>query len=130
MDRDDEMDLAGIALTLKDFGFKDIRITQAPMSDYVKSWISEDSSPEEMDDAEEEIVYARVDTAQGSFGLLIGPGLMLDISTTGIRYNDVLQTHDDEEKPDDFALLAVSDESTMVRFRELLSERTAARSQG
>src|SRR3989344_3006412 len=105
----------------EELGFKNIEVKQTFVPVHVVNWMIEEGVISDKDDEGQEIqemvagLYVRIETFQGSFGLLCGPYPMMDIEGTGVTAQDL--GYDEEEPP---FLISMADDKDIFHFRKLL----------
>ncbi|MDP3792451.1 MAG: hypothetical protein Q8Q89_01850 [bacterium] len=109
----------------KELGFKNIEVKQTFVPVHIVNWMMEEGVLSDKDDEGQEIqemvagLYVRIETVQGSFGLLGGPYPMMDIEGTGVTAQDL--GYDKEEPP---FLLNMADDKDIFHFRKLLEAKS------
>ena len=123
--------IGSITQGMTEAGFTGIAVDRQdmPQTSLDALWAEEDSEEEKPDDPaafSAEIVYHRVKTDQGEFGLWLSPYPTLDLSGTGLDFKAFLPPDlDTSGAPADWAFVSMHEDV----FKELFAEFAKKRSQ-
>lgn len=125
--QEEEAELARVFTEmLVESGFTDVRVERTPLPDRIMGALREkfaDEGAADMPEEEMPLIYMRMTTAQGSFGMLLEVGFVaLDLDGTGVTAAEIAPELPPPTFPDVCEVELASPEH-LTRFREALERR-------
>ena len=103
---------------LEELGYKNVKIAEANLPQHIIEWGRGDDTEMTDEDIAETMPYFKVTSEQGSFGILMGTYLLIDLKDTGFNSNDLGDEGESEE-----IFLASLNDITLRHLRKLFEKR-------
>lgn len=117
-------EVQAITEMLTHFGFTGLKVEHVPIPQLLRDWLCQDEDFAALKEADiaTEMTYLKVESAQGLFGLFLALYPAIDLSGTGVDFDEIVPGADAKGCP----LIGIGEEETIMRFRDLLAARRPA----